>query len=158
MDLPGGWKPRVQAEWIAASGDKNPTDGTSQRYDPVYWSGHGYLGTLDVVGFSNVVDWNGVIVVQPRKSWGMNAEVHRFRLMQARDAWADDGGTTLRRSTAGTAGVDIGTELDLGFKWDPRPRVGLTGGWSHLWIGEYVQNTGGGDDLDWGYLQLAFSF
>jgi hypothetical protein len=158
MDLPGRWKPRVQAEWIAASGDKNPTDGSSQRYDPVYWSGHGYLGTLDVVGCSNVVDWNGVIFVQPGKTWGANAEVHRFRLMQARDAWADDAGTTLRRSTAGTAGLDIGTELDLGLKWDPRPRVGLSGGWSHLWIGDYVLNTGGGDDLDWGYLQLAFSF
>lgn len=158
MELPGAWKPRVQAEWIGASGDKNPTDGISQRYDPGYWGGHGYLGTLDVVGCSNVTDWNGVIVVQPRKSWGMNAEVHRFRLMQATDAWADDAGNTLRRSTAGTAGLDVGTELDLGFKWDPRSRVGLSGGWSHLWIGEYVINTGGGEDLDWGYLQLAFQF
>ncbi len=158
MELPGGWKPRVQTEWIGASGDRDPVDGRSQRYDPVYWGGHGYLGTLDVVGCANVVDWNAVIGVQPRKSWGASAELHRFRLMQARDAWADDAGNTLRRSAAGTAGVDLGTELDLGFKWDPRPRLGLAGGWSHLWIGDFVDNTGGGEDLDWGYLQLVLSF
>ena len=157
IELPGSWKPRAQLEWLSASGDQSPTDRKSQRYDPVYWSGHGFLGQLDVVGCSNVRDVNCVLGAQPMRGASGSMEIHRFRLNEARDVWVDDAGTILRRSSDGSAGTDLGTELDLGFKWDPRPRVGLSGGWSHFWKGDFVKRTGGGKDLEWGYLQLALS-
>ncbi len=157
MEMPGTWKPRVQAEWLAASGDRTPTDGKTQRYDPIYWGGHTYMGGLDVVGCSNMRDLSGAITVKPWSSGSATAELHRFHLMEAKDAWADDAGTLLRRSTDGSAGTDIGTELDLTWKWDARPRVGVSGGWSRFWRGDFVRKTGGGKDLGWTYLQLALS-
>ncbi|MFN8548709.1 MAG: alginate export family protein [Candidatus Eisenbacteria bacterium] len=156
-EIPSRWKPRLQLEWLTASGDSSPRDKKSQRYDPVYWSGHGYLGQLDVVGCANVRDLNLVLGAQPARGASGSIEVHRFRLNEARDVWVDDSGNILRRSSDGSAGTDLGTEMDLGFKWDLRPRVGLSGGWSRFWKGDFVRQTGGGKDLEWGYLQLALS-
>jgi carbonic anhydrase len=158
MELPGAWKPRATVEHIVSSGDRDPSDGHIDRYDPVYWGGHGFQGVLDVVGCSNVRDWSGLLALSPRKTWGVNGEYHVFRLVQARDYWIDDAGTTLRRSNAGAAGTQLGSELDLSFRWEPRAKVNVTTGWSHFFAGDYVTRTGGGVDQDWGYLQMAVGF
>jgi carbonic anhydrase len=158
VELPGAWKPRVQGEFLYATGDRNPTDGSAQRFDPLYWGSHLYQGPIDLVGAGNLRDVSGGVAMQPRKSWSLQSEFHDFTLLEARDAWMDKAGTTLRRDVTGTSGTHLGQELDVAARWDARQRVSVMSGWSHLWIGDFVKHTGGGRDVDWAYLQLVTSF
>lgn len=157
-DLRGAWKTKVFGEYLRATGDEDPADGAFQRFDPVYWGGHSFQGALDVAGASNLRDQCAGISTTPAKGWTLQAEGHVFRLDQARDVWVDDAGTTLRRSSAGTAGHTLGRELDASLRWDTRGKVSVLAGASRFWAGDYVRNTGGGTDLNWGYLQLAVGF
>lgn len=157
-DLRGAWKTKVFGEYMRATGDEDPTDGKFQRFDPVYWGGHNYQGALDVAGASNLRDQCAGISTTPAKGWTLQAEGHVFRLDQPRDVWVDDAGTTLRRSAAGTAGNTLGRELDASLRWDTRGKVSILAGASRFWAGDFVRSTGGGTDLNWGYLQLAVGF
>ena len=157
-DLKSAWKTRLYLEHGKSSGDANPTDGLFQRFDPVYWAGHSFQGTLDIVGESNVSDWCGGMTAQPVKGWTVQSEFNTFTLSQARDYWVDDASTTLRRSPAGTAGTSLGRELDATVRWDTRAKVSVLAGASRFWRGEYVRNTGGGGDVSWGFAQLNVTF
>jgi hypothetical protein len=158
LDLPGRWKPRVLGEFAFGSGDRNPTDGRYERFDPMYWGFHNFQGSLDLVPCSNVKDWSGGLALQPRKGLSVTSEFHRFTLVEPSDAWSDAGGTMLRRDPTGAAGVDLGREFDLVVKWDARSRVTVLAGYSRFWRGLYVERTGGGSDVDWGFLQMAVGF
>jgi hypothetical protein len=158
LELPGAWKPRAQGEFAIASGDRDPADGRFERFEPLFWGFHNFQGSLDVVSISNVKDWSGGLALQPHKGWTVTSDFHRFLLVEARDAWSDAAGTLLRRDPTGAAGVDLGRELDLVVKWDARPRVTVLSGYSRFWGGPYVERTGGGSDIDWGFLQLAVGF
>jgi hypothetical protein len=157
-DLKSAWKTRLYVEHAQSSGDANPTDALFQRFDPVYWAGHSFQGTLDIVGESNVSDWCGGLSAQPVKGWTVQSEFNTYALSQARDYWVDDAGTTLRRSVAGTAGKSLGRELDATVKWDTRSKVAVLVGASRFWRGEYVRNSGGGSDVSWGFAQLNVTF
>ena len=157
-DLRGAWKTKVFGEYLRATGDADPTDGKFQRFDPVYWGGHNFQGALDVAAASNLRDQCGGFTTTPAKGWTLQAEAHVFRLDQSRDVWVDDAGTTLRRSAAGTAGNTLGRELDATLRWDTRGKVAVLAGASRFWAGDYVRRTGGGTDLNWGFLQLAVGF
>jgi hypothetical protein len=157
-DLKSAWKTRLYLEHGQSSGDANPTDALFQRFDPVYWAGHSFQGTLDIVGESNVSDWCGGVTAQPVKGWTVQSEFNTFSLSQARDYWVDDAGTMLRRSVAGAAGKSLGRELDATVRWDTRSKVAVLVGASRFWRGEYVRNSGGGSDVSWGFAQLNVTF
>ncbi len=157
-DLKSAWKTRIYAEHGQSSGDANPSDGNFQRFDPVCWGGHGFQGTLDIVGESNVGDWCGGVTAQPAKGWTVQSEYHVFSLSRPRDAWVDDSGATLRQSKAGTAGTALGREFDATARWDTRGKVSVFVGVSRFWRGEFVRNTGGGGDVSWGFMQLNVAF
>jgi hypothetical protein len=157
-DLRSAWQTRLFVEHVQSSGDGNPTDGLFQRFDPVYWGGHGFQGTLDLVGESNVSDWSGGLTAVPAKSWTVQSEYHVFSLSRAKDAWLDDSGNTLRRSVAGTAGTQLGRELDATVRLDTRSKVSVLVGASRFWRGDFVRNTGGGADVSWGFAQLNVGF
>ncbi|MFN8587207.1 MAG: alginate export family protein [Candidatus Eisenbacteria bacterium] len=157
-DLKGAWKAKVFGEYVRATGDEDPTDGSFQRFDPVYWGGHNFQGALDVAAAANLRDQAAGLALTPRKGWTLQAEGHVFRLDQARDAWLDDAGTLLRRSSAGAAGNELGREVDVTLRWETRGKVTVFAGASRFFAGDFVRRTGGGSDLNWGFLQLAVGF
>jgi hypothetical protein len=157
-DLRSAWKTRMFVEHAQSSGDQVPTDAKFQRFDPVYWGGHGFQGALDIAGESNMGDWCGGLTAQPAKGWTVQSEYHALALSQASDYWVDDAGTTLRRDVTGAAGTAVGREFDATVRWDTRSKVSVLAGGSRFWRGEYVRQTGGGADVSWGFLQLNVAF
>lgn len=157
-ELRNAWKTRLFVERMHASGDEDPVDGTFGRFDPVYWGGHNFQGALDVAAASNLDDLAGGFTAVPRKGWTLQGEYHVFTLADEHDVWTDDAGTTLRRNAAGLAGTQLGRELDVTARWDTRSKVSVLAGASRFWTGDYVRATGGGSDINWGFLQFAVSF
>lgn len=148
---------KLTAEYMTASGDAE-NDGTWKRFDPLYPTAHAILGYADLAGFSNIEDVNGGVSFAAGKVSTVTLDVHRFSLAEARGAWADAAGTTLRRDASGAAGTDLGLEFDLTVRCKARPGVLFVGGLSRFEPGDCVEATGGGDAQTWGFLQLTANF
>jgi len=146
---------RVALEAIAGSGSRAPSS-RRETFEPPFPLGHAYLGTMDLVGWSNVRDLNvGVSGEIARGVTGI-VEVHDFELMEPTDAWYDAAGRAVLRASPGDATTDLGRELDLMLRWTPRPKVALAGGYGRFWSGDFPRN--GNAAQDWGWLQMTVGF
>ncbi len=157
FDLP--WKPRIGAEYTHASGDSDPADGRIETFDPLYPFGHFYQGFADVFSFKNGRDAAFYLKAVPAEWLSIHVDVHFFRLDEARDAWYNFAGAPLRRDPTGSAGKDVGREIDLHARWSVGKFVKFWGGVSRFFAGEFVRDTSGTDrDMTWAFLQMTVDF
>lgn len=152
------YKPRLGLEYAYASGDTDPTDGKNQTFDPLYPSQHPYQGFLDIVALKNVHDFKLGSVFEPAKGWKAYADVHHFRLAQAKDAWYAASGAAIARDAAGSYGKELGHELDLHARTTIRDSLQLWFGYSHFFTSVFANNTKNGRDMDWAFLQATLNF
>src|SRR5262249_48111655 len=84
MGLP--MQPQFWAYYDYASGSPNLRGtGTFSTFDQLFPFGHYYFGYLDLVGRSNIHDWNFQATLYPAKWITFLTQYHIFRLDQARD-------------------------------------------------------------------------
>jgi hypothetical protein len=62
----------------------------------------------------------------------------------------------IRISPTGAAGKDVGNELDLLLNFHLGPHSDVLVGWSKLWAGNFLRNTGSGRDPELLYLMYNF--
>ena len=151
-------KPRLGVEYDFASGDADPSDNKLQTFDPLFPFGHALQGYQDIFSWKNGHAFKASASVDPKAGWRLQADLHHFRLHRGVDSWFDATGTQITRSAAGTAGKDVGNELDLHVKGKFREVITLWFGYSRFFAGSFVRTTTGRGDRDWGFLQAAFNF
>ncbi len=151
-------KPRLGVEYDFASGDADPSDNKLQTFDPLFPFGHSYQGYQDIFSWKNGHAFKASASVDPKAGWRLQADLHHFQLHHKADSWFDATGTQITRSAAGTAGKDVGNELDLHVKGKFREVISLWFGYSRFFAGSFVRATTGRGDRDWSFLQAAFNF
>lgn len=139
-----------------ASGDRSPNTGDYNTFNQLFPLGHYYFGFLDLVGRQNIRDLNLHLYLYPTKWITFNAQYHHLRLDSAFDALYNAGGTPIRISPTGTAGKEVGNELDLLVNLHAGPHSDVLVGWSKLWAGDFIRNTGSGRDPELMYLMYNF--
>ncbi len=142
-----------------ATGDDDPTDGSVGTFDQMFPLGHAYFGYLDLVGRQNItaanVNVSGWFV--PKKVKG-TMTYHTYWLSDSEDALYNAGGGAGRRDATGSSGRDVGSELDLTVVWKLDTHSKFLFGYSHFWSGDFVANTGPGEDADLFYMQYQMKF
>jgi hypothetical protein len=157
FDLP--WKPRIGVEYTHASGDADPADGRIETFDPLYPFGHFYQGFADVFSFKNGRDIAFYLKAVPVDSLSVHVDLHFFRLDEERDAWYNFAGARIRRDVTGSAGKDVGREVDLHARLAVGKFVKFWGGASRFFAGDFVRDTPGTDrDMMWAFLQMTVDF
>lgn len=152
-------QPRIGAGFDWASGDDNALDGKVQTFDQLFPLGHKYFGFLDLIGRKNVRAVNVNVSAWPvPKKVKARIAYHSFWLNEDTDALYNAGGGAGRRDLTGTAGEDLGQELDLTVLWKLDEHSTFLLGYSHFWGGEFVQRTGISEDADLLYVQYLFKF
>jgi hypothetical protein len=149
-------QPQFWAYFDYASGSRDPPGaGTFSTFNQLFPFGHYYLGYLDVVGRENIHDWNWQLSFYPAKWVTGLLQYHVFRLDQARDAlYSPAPGYQVERSDpTGRAGTDVGQELDVlaTFQLDRHSSVQV--GYSKMWGGEFLRQTGPAVNPEMFYLQ-----
>lgn len=139
-----------------ASGDRSPNANDYNTFNQLFPLGHYYFGFLDIVGRQNIHDLNLHAYLYPAKWIAFSAQFHHLRLDSARDALYNAGGAPIRISPTGTAGKDVGNELDLLVNFHLGPHSDVLAGWSKLWAGDFIGNTGSGRDPELFYLMYNF--
>ncbi len=135
-----------------ASGDRSPNTNDYNTFNQLFPFGHYYLGFLDLVGRQNIHDLNLHIYLYPTKWITFNAQYHHLRLDSANDALYSAGGVPLRIDPTGAAGKDVGNELDMTVNFHLGPHSDVLLGWSKLWAGGLIRNTGSGRDPELWYV------
>ena len=82
---------------------------------------------------------------------------HMFWRASTDDALYNAGGGVLR---AGSLGSDseIGQELDAVITYKLNGHTTFEGGYSHFLAGDFMEESGSSEDMDWLYLQVSYKF
>ena len=116
-----------------------------------------YLGYIDVVGRQNIIDFNLGVTCKPTPKLGAKIAGHFLWRDEREDALYNAGGGVVRPGAPGTD-REVGQEIDLTltYRFD-RHLIGELG-YSHFFAGDFLEETGESDDIDFVYLQLQYTF
>jgi hypothetical protein len=155
------WLPRVAVGYSFATGDDDPRDREIQTFQNLFPTNHKFYGQMDLFAWQNLHDLEINFKVQPLRQVTVRADYHVFWLETTEDAWYRANGIVTVRplnEAARSASNFAGSEVDFLFTWQVTKAMQLEGGYSHFFAGDYLRDTGPGDDADFGYLQAKFTF
>jgi hypothetical protein len=145
----------VYYDW--ASGDRSPGVGsTRSTFQQLFPFGHYYFGYLDLVGRQNIQDVSCQAVFYPAP-WATGlVQFHRFWLAEAADALYNAAGGVVRNDPTGGSGNDVGSEIDVVLSLHLTSHADLLLGWSKLFPGEFIKNSGPDVSPELFYLQIGY--
>lgn len=142
-----------------ASGDSSPNSGNFNTFNQLFPFGHYYLGWIDLVGRQNIQDLNAHLYLYPTNWVTLWFQYHRFWLAENQDALYNAAGVATRRSPDGSAGRDVGQELDVVANFHITKNADIMVGYSKLFGGEFLKKTTGPNQAsDADLLYVIYSF
>jgi len=153
--------PRFGVAYNYGSGDDDPTDRDIATFQNLFPTNHKFYGQLDAFSWQNMHDLEVSVKAQPIKAITLRAEYHAFWLATTDDVWYRANGVTAVRPlspAARAADNYAGSEADFLVTWNVNKHLQVEGGYSHFFAGHYLDDTGRGDDADFGYLQAKLTF
>ncbi|MDD2806455.1 MAG: alginate export family protein [Elusimicrobiales bacterium] len=155
-DLAIAWKPRLNAGYNYASGDKKASDSVNNTFVPLYQSTHYGYGLVDLFRWQNMEEVFFQVSASPHQRLTLTGAANFYRLPSVNDSWYGSAGQKLRTKAA-AAGADhyAGRELSLMAKYYLGGGLTSEAAYAHFYSGKYARDTGSGDDADWLYLQFC---
>lgn len=137
------WRHQLWAYYDWASGDRNPGEGgVNSTFQQLFPFGHYYFGYLDLVGRQNIQDVYGQWVFFPEHWLTCLVQFHTLWLASDKDALYTAAGVPIRRDPTGSAGNFVGNELDLLATAQLTAHLNFSIGWSKLFAGRFIEETG----------------
>ena len=148
------WKPRLGAWLNFASGDRDPGDTDSGRFDPLYGASFSFYGYTSYFSWQNMINPALRLSFQPMEK--LKCEIiHRgIWLASEEDAWV----RASRRDPAGASGRYIGQELDLRASWQATKHLEIEAVYACFFPGGFVDQTGPSPESHFGYLGATLRF
>lgn len=149
--------PMNPAFWIYndfASGDDS--GGRGGTFNQLFPFGHYYMGFIDAVGRQNIDDFNLHFYCYPTKWIIFGLQAHFFYLASAKDALYNGAGVPTRRDPTGRAGYHVGDEIDWISNFHIDMHQDVMVGYSQLFPGEFIRNTGPSRSPGFFYLQYSY--
>ncbi len=155
---------RFGALYDYASGDDDPSDGTHETFDNIYYIplNHAYYGFMDFFSWQNL---HHAAVTAETSIYGKllgRVAYHSFWLVEEdTDAWYNAARGTVRNAGGTDVDSHVGSEIDFTFKYPLRIRgveTNILVGYSHFFSGSYADDTGDSSGADFFYVQTSTSF
>ncbi len=154
LDLP--WKPRLSLHFDYASGDQDPDDDRSGRFNTLFGARRFELNPTGIYGpfyRSNLLTPGLRGVLTPSDRLEVMASYRAFWLAEARDAWVGSG---LQDPTGGS-GRFLGHHVESRVRFKATPLLLIELGYAHLFKGSYLDRVPGSPrtpDSDFFYAAL----
>jgi len=148
------WNPRLGGWLNFASGDRDPGDVASGRFDPLYGATFAFYGYSGYFSWQNIVNPALRLGFQPMEK--LRCEIiHRgIWLASEDDAWV----RASREDPLGASGRYVGQELDLRAAWQATEHLELEAVYSCFFPGGFVDQTGPSPESHFGYLAATLRF
>lgn len=156
------WRPRFSAFYGYASGNKNPADDKSNRFERFFgfarpWSPDDY------VLFENLSVPKLKVEFQPVPGLRIDTGYSAYFLASDTDRFSNLlGGSVFNRDTSGSSGDFVGQGVDVRVRFNLGPHVGANIGYAHFKLGEFAKKrqvaaTGeSAADSDFFYVELTY--
>jgi hypothetical protein len=152
-------KPTLKAGFAYASGDADPSDDAIKTFEAVAPYGHAYFGFADAVGRQNILSPSITLTLQPAKRLTLRMDYHKFWLDESADGLYSPCNCSKRlRNGFDGASTYVGDEVDLFLKYGINHRMVLLAGYSRLFAGSFIRETGPDEDIRRWYAQLQYNF
>ena len=152
------WKPRWIAEYNYATGDDNPRDTRRGTFDILYPTPHDKYGVADQVGWKNIHHFRAGPEMKPAAQWMMSSNYHSWWLADTHDALYAAGGAAVARVASGDVGNHVGQEIDVQVTYTASKQLQLSGGFAHIFPGEFLKKATPGKSYNYPYLMLGYAF
>ncbi|MFN0078706.1 MAG: alginate export family protein [Prosthecobacter sp.] len=159
--LKSSWKPRLGVQYNYASGDSNSADGDVGTFQNLYPTNHLFYGYMDTTAWMNMHNPQLNLSFTPSAKLKVMMDYHLYWNATNNDAWYRVNGATRVRpvnSAATSASSFRGQEIDVTAIYKLNPHVALQGGYSYFIAGDYLKNTGAGDNAHFAYMQVQIDF
>jgi hypothetical protein len=136
-------RPALFLRYDYASGDKDPTDTTIERFNTLYGArafDFGPTGIYGPISRSNIDTPSLRLSLAPKARWQSTLAYRWVFLAEARDQWVGSGWS----DPTGRSGRTIGKQLEGGFTWTAIPnRLTVEPGFAHLELGRFARQVEG---------------
>jgi hypothetical protein len=137
------WTPNLLLQYDTASGDSDPSDARTERFNPLFGERRFDTGPTSIYGAfqrSNIASPGVRLTFNPAPRWRAMVAYRSFRLESARDTWVGAGW----RDATGQAGDSLGRQLESSFTWTAIPdRLTIETGFAYAHSGRFVEQTAG---------------
>jgi hypothetical protein len=157
------FSPRPFVGGDLASGSARAHGGEIGTFNQIYPSGHGQFGNIDAIGRQNIIDVEpglDLTLLEHQRyvqSLKLRTSFYEFWRQSVHDSVYTSSGATLRASGTSDARY-VGSELDLLLNWQVDPHLLAYVGYSHLFAGSFIKQTGADSDIDFVYTALTYTF
>jgi hypothetical protein len=135
------WRPRLSANYAYATGDRNPIDRSSERFERLF-------GFARPFSASDYIQWENLrapklrVEVTPTPSLRIDAGLSAYWLASATDRWNVAG----LRDPTGRSGTFLGREFDVRVRFPVGPRLAVNLGYARFQPGDFTTSTSGRTD------------
>lgn len=143
-DVPS--RPRLGLSANIASGDKNPSDGRLQTFNPLYPRGN-YFSEDATLGPRNFFNVHPSLTLQLDDALALTTDVNFFWRLEKTDGVYTPSGAILRDPQPG-AGRYVGTAASANLTWTITPFLEATAVYTRFQPGAFLQDTGPAKPLD----------
>lgn len=151
------WKPRLALGLDYASGDDDGPGGDQGTFHQLFPTGHLWFGWIDVVGRQNLAAGRLTLSAKPWDKITVRGDLHAFWRAQEEDALYNAAGA-VQRAPGGSDELYVGSELDLVVTWAAQRHLVFEGGYGHFFAGDFLEETGPSEDIDFLYLSATLTF
>ena len=159
LDAP--WSPRIALQYDQASGDRSPSDLSSERFDVLFGDRAFEFGPTSIYGViarTNLIGPGVRLEVKPDSASDAALAVRRLQLESSTDSFSNSG----VRDATGASGDDVGTQIELRYRrWLLPDSLRLTVGGAAVMRGEFLEsapNAASEGDALFGYTDLTWTF
>ena len=156
------WKPRFSLFYGFVTGDNNPTDNESNRFERFFGFGRPWSSD-DYVIMENIVTPKIKVEFEPIKGLRVDGGYSFYWLASDTDRFNNLLGGSNNRDVTGNSGTSLGNGLDIRFRFSPTKFMAANLGYAHFINGEFVINRQeaaldeSSNSSDFAYIELTFN-
>ncbi|MBN2317868.1 MAG: alginate export family protein [Acidobacteria bacterium] len=148
------WKPRISFHYDYASGDSDPEDDTSDRFNSLYGARsfeYTPTGIYGPIYRSNINAPGFTIALNPSDTLWLTTSYRAFWLADGKDAWTGSG----LADPSGESGKSLGQNLEVRIRWRANRYITAESGYARFFKGSYLYRVPDGSragDSDYFYI------
>lgn len=135
------WKPRFSTNLTYASGDRDPVDSSSNRFERLFGFARPFSAS-DYIQWENLRAQKVRVELTPTPALRIDAGLSAYWLASATDRW----NAANRRDPTGRSGTHMGNEADVRVRFPVTARVGVNLGYAVFRPGEFTRTVSGRTD------------